>query len=548
MVKMKSIHSLNRKLMVMIIGFIVLFVIISYLILAVLFIDDAKKDATNHTQFWAELIAKTNSDSLLAGDELAAENNLIMLKDVPYINYVRIYKVHPAPKGIVFFTSYNKSNNSSRLPETDSQISTLATLSALSAPTFNKDIIEFIVPINHQSKIVGYVYVQVNTDNIQEITTGVYIRLTVAFLLLSLITFLIVLSLNHFITSPMSNMVVLIQQIYQQKKFDIRLPKIPYKELDILARSINIMLDRAENQFAKLTEAEKLSYQQNVELENKVDKRTQALKDSNQELLSTLEKLHQFQGQLVESEKMASLGDMVAGVAHEVNTPIGLGITASTLLSDRLIEIKQAFEDKSLKSSHLKKFLIEGEENAAIIYRNLNRAAELITSFKKVAVGQTTEDESCFNVKELFSEILLTLAPQIQNTPYLIDIDCPESLTILSKPEPITQIIINLILNSIIHGFDNKVQGTIGITITQTHDNLDINYRDDGIGIDQSIAHKIFEPFTTTKRGSGGSGLGLHLVYNLVTQALNGKIDCISDINSGVKFTISFPVQMVNNV
>jgi signal transduction histidine kinase len=542
MVKMKSIHSLNRKLMIMIIGFIALFVIISYLIVAVLFIDDAKKDAANHTQFWAEFIAKTNSTNLINADKQAAEDNLVMLKDVDYINYVHIYKVHPAPKGIDFFTTYNKIDDGYGIGIKDKQISTLST------PTFSEYAIELIVPINHKSEIVGYVYIQINADNIQKLTTDTYIRLTIIFLLLSLFTLLIVLSLNNFITSPMSTMVAQIQQIYQQKKFDIRLSTIPYKELDILARNINIMLDRAENQLKRLTDAEQFSYQQNLELENKINKRTQALKDSNQELLSTLEKLHQFQGQLVESEKMASLGDMVAGVAHEVNTPIGLGITASTLLSDRLLDIKQAFEDKTLKSSHLKKFLKEGEENTAIIYRNLQRAAELITSFKKVAVGETTEEESSFNVKDLLSDILLTLAPQLNNTPYIINIDCPESLTIQSKPGPITQIFINLILNSIIHGFDNKDEGTIDISITREDNNLDINYQDDGKGIDQSISHKIFEPFSTTKRGSGGSGLGLHLVYNLVTQALNGKIDCISDINNGVKFTISFPVQMVNNV
>jgi len=517
-------------------------VIISSATLAFLFIDDAKEEAANHTQFWAELIAKNNSQNLINDNEQAIEDNLLLLREVPYINYVHIYKVHPAPKGVVFFSSYNKNNNSSGIPEKDSQISILST------PTFSEYSVEFITPINYQSKVVGYVYVQVNTENIQELTTGVYARLTAVFLLMSLVTFLIVLSLNHFITSPMTNMVTQIQQIYQQKKFDVRLPVIPYKELDILARNINIMLDRAENQLKKLTDAEQFSYQENLELENKVNKRTQALKDSNQELLSTLEKLHQFQGQLVESEKMASLGDMVAGVAHEVNTPIGLGITASTLLSDRLSEIKQAFDDKTLKSSHLKKFLIEGEENTAIIYRNLKRAAELITSFKKVAVDQTSEEERSFNVKELFNEILLTLAPQIQNTPYIINIDCPESLTIQSKPGPITQIIINLILNSIIHGFDNKAQGTIDIAISEFDENLQINYQDDGTGIDQSISHKIFEPFTTTKRGSGGSGLGLHLVYNLVTQALNGKIDYISEPNNGVKFSINFPVQMVNNV
>ncbi|MFB0999816.1 MAG: ATP-binding protein, partial [Colwellia sp.] len=292
----------------------------------------------------------------------------------------------------------------------------------------------------------------------------------------------------------------------------------------------------------KLSDAKQLSYQQNQDLEDKVNKRTQALKNSNNELLSTLEKLHQFQGQLVESEKMASLGDMVAGLAHEVNTPIGLGVTASTLLSDRLFEIKKAFDDKTLKSSQLKKFLIEGEENTAIIYRNLKRAAELITRFKKVAVDQASEETRTFNIKQLFDDVLLTLAPQIKPLPYLINIDCPNELIITSKPGPINQIMINLILNSITHGFDEREHGVITIQVSVSSDILAIDYKDDGKGIAPSIVNKIFEPFTTTKRGSGGSGLGLHLVYNLVTQGLGGNISFNSEIESGVHFKISLPI------
>jgi signal transduction histidine kinase len=540
MEKMKSIHTLKRKLMIMIIGFIVLFVIISSGTVATLFIEDAKQEAANHTQFWAKLIAQSNSQHLINDENDAINNNLTMLKNVPYINRVHIYKVYQAPKKIAYFTSYNKSISSSGIPEKSDQIAELAT------PKFNADIIELIVPIVYQEKTIGYVYIQANTEHIQKSKNAMFGRLAIIILMLLLVTFLVVMALNRFITTPMAVMASKVQYITQLKKFNLRIEQMPYKELDILARNINIMLGRAENQLTKLTDAKQLSYQQNIELEDKVNKRTQALKDSNQELLSTLEKLHQFQGQLVESEKMASLGDMVAGVAHEVNTPIGLGVTASTLLSDRLLEIKQAFENKTLKSSHLKKFLIEGEENTAIIYRNLKRAAELITSFKKVAIDQSSEEARTFNVKHLLDEVLLTLAPQIKSLPFVINIDCSNELTITSKPGPINQIIINLILNSITHGFENREHGIITIQIAVANNMLNINYQDDGKGIAPSIINKVFEPFTTTKRGSGGSGLGLHLVYNLVTQALGGEISFSSEVDQGVNFKINLPVQVVD--
>ena len=212
---------------------------------------------------------------------------------------------------------------------------------------------------------------------------------------------------------------------------------------------------------------------------------------------------------------------------------------------ESLLEIKKAFDDKTLKSSQLKKFLVEGEENTAIIYRNLKRAAELIASFKKVAVDQSSEEARTFNIKNLFDDILLTLAPQIKKLPFIINVDCPNELVIKSKPGPINQIIINLIQNSINHGFDDRDHGVITIQTSISSDMLTIDYQDDGRGIEPSIMNKIFEPFTTTKRGSGGSGLGLHLVYNLVTQALGGKISFISEIEKGVNFKIIIPTQVI---
>lgn len=343
---------------------------------------------------------------------------------------------------------------------------------------------------------------------------------------------------------PLVKLIEDIGQISQSKNYTLELASQPYKELDILAKNINVLLLRTDKHINKIIDDHQYALSQNQALENRLSARTDALKESNQELLSTLEKLHEFQGQLVETEKMASLGDMVAGIAHEVNTPIGLGVTASSLLSDKLNEIKVAFEDKTLKSSQLKKFLTDGVENVSIIFRNLERAAKLISSFKKVAVDQSNAESSTFNVHDLLEEILLTLSAKLVSSNVTVSLICPEELNIRSKSGPINQILINLILNSIYHAFEEVEHGKITINVMNLSDQLHINYSDDGQGIDNAMKAKIFDPFTTTKRGSGGSGLGMHLVYNLVTQALDGHIVLDNEPEHGVSFDITFPVEI----
>jgi signal transduction histidine kinase len=335
-----------------------------------------------------------------------------------------------------------------------------------------------------------------------------------------------------------------IGRISQSKNYQTPLANQPYKELDILAKNINVLLLRTDKHIKRTIDEHEHALSKNQALEDRLSARTDALKESNQELLSTLEKLHQFQGQLVETEKMASLGDMVAGIAHEVNTPIGLGVTASSLLADKLTEVKQSFENKTLKSSQLKKFLNDGDENVSIIFRNLERAAKLISSFKKVAVDQSSAESRTFNVEGLLNEVLLTLSAKLESANVTTIVNCPDDLYVNSKPGPINQILINLILNSIYHAFEGLDHGTITINVMNLSGQLHINYSDDGIGIDDSVKAKIYDPFTTTKRGSGGSGLGMHLVYNLVTQALGGHIVLESELEKGVNFDITFPVEL----
>ncbi len=535
MTAIKKVHSIKHLLLTTIIGLISVLFIAAFSLITYILIQQANEHIEDDNLSWVKLISETSIPSLKNNEFRPLNKSLQILKTISPINYVHIYRINDSNK-VEFFTSYNKNED---FPPIADKINDIERLSQLS---YTSEYIELITEIKDENKVYGYIYVQTSLEHRQNFIQKMSLMAVCIILLSIIITFFVIIKLRNKITKPITRLIEQIQHISQRKDYSVRLEAMPYKELDILARNMDILLTRTEKHITKQNEAKQLVAQQNKDLESKVTKRTDALKESNQELLSTLEKLHQFQGQLVENEKMASLGDMVAGVAHEVNTPIGLGVTASTLLSDRLDEIKQHFEEKTLKSSQLKKFLDEGQENVGIIYRNLNRAAELISSFKKVAVDQSNEDTRQFNMKELLDEVLLSLAPQLKTEPIDFELTCPGDLNIYSKPGPINQILINLILNSVIHGFEGLNHGTISISIIILSDQLHINYCDDGNGIDDNIKTRIFEPFTTTKRGSGGSGLGLHLVYNLVTQALDGQINFTSEKNQGVSFEITFPV------
>src|SRR5690606_3191940 len=284
-------------------------------------------------------------------------------------------------------------------------------------------------------------------------------------------------------TTPIETLLTVVQKVAKEKDYRIRAPIAPIKEYNMLSRAFNTMLDRIEQQISRMQQAEQENRQLTLSLEQKIAERTDALKTSNQELLNTLATLHQYQNQIVETEKMASLGQMVAGVAHEVNTPIGLGVTASTLLQDKLADIQRAFDEKKLTSSQLAKFLSESKENLGIIYRNMERAASLISSFKRVAVDQSNENRRQFNMQQLINEVLLALRPNLQKTQHQIIVNCPAELELDSKPVPINQILINLIMNSLIHAFEHIEQGEMKIDISVQNSNCQLIYTDNGAGV-----------------------------------------------------------------
>jgi signal transduction histidine kinase len=286
----------------------------------------------------------------------------------------------------------------------------------------------------------------------------------------------------------------------------------------------------------------------NIQLQKEVEERqlTEALlQEKAQQLEQTLHNLKQAETQLIQTEKMAALGGLVAGIAHEINTPIGIGVTAASLLLEKTTAFAERFEDGTMKRSELGNFLDLAQQSAQMTFTNLNRAAELIQSFKRVAVDQSSESRRVFNLAAYLDEVLLQLSPKLQGTSHRIEVKGDRTLTLNSYPGAFSQIVTNLVLNSLLHAYAPEDAGHIRLSFAQTQNVLCLEYADDGCGIPPEHLSKIFEPFFTTKRGQGGSGLGLHIVYNLVTQKLGGTIQCQSQLGQGTKFAIQLTLVQV---
>lgn len=285
----------------------------------------------------------------------------------------------------------------------------------------------------------------------------------------------------------------------------------------------------------------------NAELEQRVINRTEQLKKANEELEMTLQSLRETQDQLIESEKMAALGNMVAGIANEINTPIGMGVSTVSDLKTKLETIGVAYQNNVLKKSELENFIKTSNETILALQVQLNRASELIKNFRQVSASRSDEKAREINLKKHLQEIVANLQLELKKHPISVVINCPENLMITTYPGAIFQIITILIMNSIQHAFPDFSKGILYLDVTEQEEKINLRYSDNGKGIEEENLKKIFEPFFTTIRGQGGVGLGLHIVYNLVAQKLHGTIDAKSKINEGVIFTIKFPKKIKEN-
>ncbi|MEP0355903.1 ATP-binding protein [Paraglaciecola sp.] len=483
--------------------------------------------------------------------------------------------------------------------ENGNYISNLGRTSELSHESITKGVVRdhsggtfgysfpLIFEFSGRTSLVGDVTLYSSSDIIfGRIEVGIFFLLGNAIVKTAFLVFLFMSAFRTMLTSPLNE---LTQQITDFNLNDPNSSKLDLSinednELKVLESSYNKLIDEIIDYQSKLAgtqnelqQANRRLDDQNISLEEDVAKKTATLskimldleqqKDEllvnqrelrqenenrqfiedelrkrNSELATSMETIQLAKDQLVESAKMASLGGLVAGIAHDVNTPLGVGVTATSFLQDRVDKLKVAYEDKKLTGSTMSSFLSEAQQTITLLTNNLNRASDLISSFKQVAVDQTSEAEREINVSEYLIEIVQSLAPSIKKTQHIIDVHCPDDLTIKCAPGVLAQILTNMIMNSLIHGFDNKPKGSIAIDISQQDNSLLINYSDDGKGLDRITLEQHFDAFFTTKRSEGGSGLGTHIMYNLVTQTLKGKIQASSELGEGLHYKISIPM------
>jgi PAS domain S-box-containing protein len=280
----------------------------------------------------------------------------------------------------------------------------------------------------------------------------------------------------------------------------------------------------------------------NASLEERVNQRTEQLQAANADLSQAMRTIELARDSLVQSEKLASLGALVAGVAHELNTPIGNGLTVASALDERTRAFALAVKQPMQRSS-LEHFIQETQMAAELLVRSLSRSATLVSSFKQIAADQTSAQRRRFDLAGLVDEVVLTISPATRRAHCAVHTDVVPGLTLDSFPGPLVQVLTNLIDNAAVHGFTLGHAGRIEILGQAAHaGHVQITVHDNGRGIAPEHVKRIFDPFFTTRMGQGGSGLGLHIVHNIVTSVLGGQIEVQTAVGEGTRFVLLLPV------
>lgn len=307
--------------------------------------------------------------------------------------------------------------------------------------------------------------------------------------------------------------------------------------------------ERTKQLEAALHENEKINralHRAQEQMEREIQQRKEAYEalEREQEAQKVLiAKLEQAMNQLVQTEKLASLGSLVAGVAHELNTPLGISVTVSSSLKAMIDNIAGQIESGTLRKQTLVGFLDQSREAMGLLEKNIDRAARLIGNFKQVAVDQTSMRRRSFNLRQAIDDVLTALQPSLKHTAHNLEVTVDPGIVLDSYPGPIEQIISNLFNNSLVHGFEGIESGTIHIEAETAAEHVVLHYSDDGIGMSATTAKHVFDPFFTTKLGKGSSGLGLYIVYNMATAVLGGSISLSSTPGHGARFDLRLPLK-----
>ncbi len=387
-------------------------------------------------------------------------------------------------------------------------------------------------------------------DSITQVTLLVGTSIGSIFLIL-LIIFM------HVLFSPFDKVLSLIKNSISHREDDknvVEIKHISYNKdneftpiiqaLDEVYQQVSSYIDQITNNNVQLLQSKAEIDILNNELEEKVTLRTEQLEAKTQQALDSLTQLKNTQQQLIEQEKHASLGRLVAGVAHEINTPLGISITAASYMEDIIHEVFEKIEQGTLKKSEFSSKHKQLTESAQIVENNLKRTSDLVSSFKEVAVEQSSEEFKLFNLFDYLTKVTRSLQPRIEQAKHYLELTCTDSsIEVYSIPGAIAQVVNNLVENALLHGLSNINSGLIKVQLSKFEDSILIIVSDNGNGMSPEVVNSVFDPFFTASSHTSGSGLGMHIVYNLISQQLHGEISCESKLGQGTTVTISLPIQ-----
>ncbi|WP_152810034.1 sensor histidine kinase [Rugamonas rivuli] len=423
---------------------------------------------------------------------------------------------------------------------------------ALFAEVFSQDFPIVFNDENGQSRVIGTWTVYSNQRIIvKQVEYGFFLILVNSVIKTCALWFIFLFVVRRYLGQPLRQLSQFVGQLNIDNLGDrvFVLNDRGQHELHQLTNKLNEMVANikasvAENEqlYRQLQVEQTATRQLNETLERRVAERTADLVTANKDLAQALDTLRIAQGELVNSEKLAALGSLVAGVAHELNTPIGNGLLAATVLVDKTRQFQSDYSS-GLTRRTTEAYISDMSQITELVVRNIARSAELVTSFKQVAVDQTSSQRRRFLLASVVSENIKALLPTINKTAFTVEQAVPGDIDMDSYPGPIGQVLINLVNNAIVHGFEGRSRGTITIDAALAEPGwLELRVSDDGIGIAAEHIGRIYDPFFTTKLGAGSSGLGLNISHNIVTGLLGGKIRVNSQAGGGTTFILHLPL------
>jgi signal transduction histidine kinase len=508
---MLSNTSIKKQFIFLVLGMGGLIATSIFIYTIVVSVSHEKERFAAETLMEGKLLADFTITPLVFLDQESVNENLNLLSSDEAVKQVVVYN-----KNHKIFAHYNPHNLSA--PRSDD----LHNGFGANFIFLNKGgIYTLHIPILFKGETLGYLYLKKDTSEIWNYFLDALMAFILFSALLIIIVIFITIKKSQVILEPIFSLALSLQRIAKKKDYTVRVHYRGNNEIAQLYVATNALLQETQS----LTEG----------LEQRVAARTE-------ELSTSLETLKDAQVQLIESEKMAALGNLVSGVAHEVNTPLGNALTGGSIILRESKLIQDSLSDGSLKRSVMDEKLGIIIQSATLMIKSLTNAAELVKNFKRISVDQSIDDLRDFDLRGYLETIIQTYHNKLKHQHVEVEIISEPSVQIYSYPGSFAQIFNNLINNTLLHAFAGMDVGAkITIELQQREEYLMVRFSDNGSGVDETILPNIFEPFVTSKRNAGGTGLGMNIIYNIVTQKLKGTIHVASQINKGTSFKLRLP-------